>query len=60
MVSVDNCSTRLRLDVKDSGLVDETALKQHVAGIIKPNKTALQVVIDPHVEFIANELKKLV
>ena len=60
LVNVDNCATRLRLDVKDSGLVDDVVLKQHVAGVIKPSKTALQVVIGPQVEFVANELKKLV
>lgn len=60
LVNVDNCATRLRLDVKNSDLVDEVTLKQHVAGVIKPSKTALQVVIGPQVEFVANELKKLV
>jgi len=59
LVNIDNCATRLRLDVKDSALVDTAALKQYVAGVITPSKTTLQVVIGPQVEFVANELKKL-
>lgn len=60
LVVVDNCATRLRLEVKDTDLVKDAELKAHVLGVIKPSKTALQVVIGPQVEFVANELKKLV
>ncbi len=60
LVNIDCCATRLRLDVKDSGLVDVAELKRHVPGVITPSKTALQVVIGPQVEFVANELKLLV
>jgi len=60
LVHVDNCATRLRLDVKDSTLVNDAELKRHVPGVIKPSKTAVQVVIGPQVEFVANALKKLV
>lgn len=60
IVHVDNCATRLRLDVKDSALVNDAELKRHVPGVIKPSKTTVQVVIGPQVEFVANALKKLV
>ncbi|QUM86088.1 MULTISPECIES: N-acetylglucosamine-specific PTS transporter subunit IIBC [unclassified Moritella] len=60
LVHIDNCATRLRLEVKDSGLVNDAELKRHVPGVIKPSKTAVQVVVGPQVEFVANELKKLV
>ncbi|QUM81811.1 PTS transporter subunit EIIC [Moritella sp. 5] len=60
LVHIDNCATRLRLEVKDSSLVNDAELKRHVPGVIKPSKTAVQVVVGPQVEFVANELKKLV
>ena len=59
IVSIDNCATRLRLEVKDSTLVDDKKIKKVAAGIIKPSKTDVQVIIGPLVEFVANEMKKL-
>ena len=59
VVSIDNCATRLRLEVKDSTLVDDKKIKKVAVGIIKPSKTDVQVIIGPLVEFIANEMKKL-
>ena len=59
VVSIDNCATRLRLEVKDSTLVDDKRIKKVAAGIIKPSKTDVQVIIGPLVEFVANEMKKL-
>lgn len=61
IVSVDNCITRLRLEVKDQSLVNEKVIKSAgVAGIIRPGKTSVQVVIGPHVQFVADEFKLLV
>ncbi|WP_052879316.1 N-acetylglucosamine-specific PTS transporter subunit IIBC [Vibrio coralliirubri] len=46
LVSIDNCITRLRLDVKDSKSVDEKALKAlGAAGVVKLSGTAVQVII---------------
>ena len=59
VVSIDNCATRLRLEVKDSTLVDDKKIKKVAAGIIKPSKTDVQVIIGPLVEFVANAMKKL-
>ncbi|WP_026972499.1 N-acetylglucosamine-specific PTS transporter subunit IIBC [Aliagarivorans marinus] len=56
---IDNCATRLRLEVKDSDRVAVSELKKHVPGVIVASKTALQVVIGPEVEFVADELKQL-
>ena len=40
--SIDNCITRLRLEVKDSSLVDEKKIKSAgAAGVIRPSKTYL-------------------
>ena len=60
VTSVDNCITRLRLEVKDPLLVDEKKIKSAgVAGVIRPSKTAVQVVVGTKVQFVADEFKKL-
>ncbi|MDO4345209.1 MAG: PTS transporter subunit EIIC [Eubacteriales bacterium] len=58
--SLDNCITRLRLEVNDYTQVDEKKIKSAgVAGIIRPSKTAVQVIIGPKVQFVADEMKKM-
>ncbi|MBN2653134.1 MAG: PTS transporter subunit EIIC [Spirochaetales bacterium] len=57
---VDNCITRLRLEVKDSAIVQVAELKKITAGVLVPGKNAVQVIIGPDVEFVAEEFKKLV
>ncbi len=60
VTSIDNCITRLRLEVKDSSLVDEKKIKSAgVAGIVRPSKQAVQVIIGTKVQFVADEFKKL-
>lgn len=59
LVSIDNCATRLRLEVKDTTLVNDKVIRTVAAGIVKPSKTDVQVIIGPYVEFVAAELKKL-
>lgn len=61
VTNVDNCITRLRLEVKDRLLVDEKKIKASgAAGVIRPGKTSVQVIIGPKVQFVADEFKKLV
>lgn len=60
VATVDNCITRLRLEVKDSNLVNEKAIKAVSSGVIRPSKTSVQVIIGPKVQFVADEFKKLV
>lgn len=58
--SIDNCITRLRLEVKDYTKVDEKAIKAAgVAGVVRPGKTSVQVIIGTKVQFVADEFKKL-
>ena len=58
--SVDNCVTRLRLEIKDHTLVDEKKIKSAgVAGVVRPGKNAVQVVVGTKVQFVADEFKKL-
>lgn len=60
VASIDNCITRLRLEIKDYTLVDEKKIKSAgVAGVIRPSKTAVQVVVGTKVQFVADEFKKL-
>ena len=60
IANIDNCVTRLRLEIKDYTLVNEKTIKSAgVAGIIRPSKTSIQVIIGTQVQFVADELKKL-
>ncbi len=60
VTSVDNCITRLRLEIKDYTAVDEKKIKTAgVRGVIRPSKTSVQVIIGPKVQFVADEFKKL-
>ncbi len=56
----DNCITRLRLEIKDYTLVNDKKIKSAgVAGVIRPSKTSVQVIIGPKVQFVADEFNKL-
>ena len=60
ILSIDNCITRLRLEIKDMGKVDGNVIRSSgAAGVIRPGKNALQVVIGTTVQFVADELKRL-
>ncbi len=60
VLSVDNCITRLRLEVKDMSKVNDRIIRSSgAAGVIRPGKNALQVVIGTTVQFVADELKQL-
>jgi N-acetylglucosamine PTS system EIICBA or EIICB component len=61
VVSVDNCVTRLRLEIKDQAFVDEKIIRSAgVSGVIRPGKTSLQVIVGTQVQFVADEFKKIV
>ena len=60
VTSIDNCITRLRLEVKDQTKVDEKKIKSAgVAGVMRPGKTSVQVIVGTKVQFVADEFKKL-
>ncbi len=60
VTSIDNCITRLRLEIKDYTLIDEKKIKSAgVAGVVRPGKNAVQVVVGTKVQFVADEFKKL-
>jgi len=57
-VSLDACTTRLRLVMANQSLVDEAALKRLGArGMIKPSATALQVVVGAEADQVAGEMR---
>lgn len=60
ITSCDNCITRLRMEVKDYTKVDEKKIKSAgISGVIRPSKTSVQVIVGTKVQFVADELKKM-
>ncbi|MBW8892681.1 MAG: PTS transporter subunit EIIC, partial [Burkholderiales bacterium] len=58
LVSVDACTTRLRLILADQALVSDPALKALGArGVIRPSERALQVVLGPIADQVAGEIR---
>lgn len=56
---IDYCTTRLRLRVKESANINDKEIKKLVPGLLKPSKNTVQVIIGPEVEFIADEMKRV-
>ena len=60
VVSLDNCITRLRLEIKDYTAVDEKKIKSAgVAGVIRPSQKSVQVIVGTKVQFVADEMAKM-
>lgn len=60
IASIDNCVTRLRLEIKNLEIVDDKKIKSAgVAGVIRPGKNSVQVIVGTQVQFVSDELKKL-
>lgn len=60
IISIDNCITRLRLELKDTSLVDqETIKKLGVPGVKLIDKHSFQVIIGTDVQFVADEVTRL-
>lgn len=58
LISVDACTTRLRLIVADQAAVNAPALKALGArGLVKPSDKALQVVLGPIADAVAGEIR---
>ena len=55
VASIDNCITRLRLEVKDYTKVNEKLIKSAgVAGVMRPSKTSVQVIIGTQVQSLVS------
>jgi len=58
--AIDNCTTRLRLQVKDTAKVNQEAIKQTgVPGVKVIDQTNIQVIVGTQVQFVADEMTKL-
>ncbi|PCG19613.1 N-acetylglucosamine-specific PTS transporter subunit IIBC [Brachyspira sp. G79] len=59
IVDIDNCATRLRLEVKDNTIIQASEIKKLFPGVLTPGKTSVQVIVGPKVQFLADEFKKI-
>ena len=56
--NVDNCVTRLRLEVKTAKVIDDKVLKALGArGIVRLSDTSIQVIVGTSVQFISDAIK---
>jgi PTS system N-acetylglucosamine-specific IIC component len=60
IVELDNCATRLRMEVADTARVDEAALKRAgAAGTIKPGGKSVQVVYGLNAQFVKDAMERI-
>ncbi|MBO0431780.1 N-acetylglucosamine-specific PTS transporter subunit IIBC [Enterococcus sp. DIV0660C] len=60
VTSIDNCTTRLRLQVKDTKQVDQSKIKATgVPGVKVIDDQNIQVIVGTEVQFVADEMSKL-
>ncbi len=60
VVSIDNCTTRLRLVVKDTAKADQDKIKATgVPGVRVIDKENIQVIVGTEVQFVADEMNKM-
>ncbi|ERN53669.1 N-acetylglucosamine-specific PTS transporter subunit IIBC [Alkalihalophilus marmarensis] len=60
ITSIDNCATRLRLEIADSSLINENALKKSGArGVMRMSKSSIQVIVGTDVEFVSDKMKQM-
>ena len=60
IVNVENCISRLRVDLKDPKKVDQVKIKDSgCAGIFFPSEKHIHVVFGPHVEFVRHAVDDL-
>ena len=60
IVAVNNCISRLRVDVKDMSKTDDNFLKKTGSlGIIRPSETHIQVIYGPKVEVVADAVRQV-
>ncbi|EOT26309.1 N-acetylglucosamine-specific PTS transporter subunit IIBC [Enterococcus saccharolyticus] len=60
VTAIDNCTTRLRLQVKDTDTVDQAKIKATgVPGINVIDKKNIQVIVGTEVQFVADEMSRI-
>jgi len=60
VANLEYCATRLRFEVKNYEAVNDKKIKSAgVRGVVRPGKTSVQVIIGTQVQFVYDEMKKL-
>ena len=60
ILKVENCISRLRVDLADPALVNQEKIREAgCTGIFFPTEKHIHVVFGPHVEFVKNEVDDL-
>jgi N-acetylglucosamine PTS system EIIB component len=59
VVEIEPCITRLRTEVKDGSLVDESALKAAGAHGVVKSGNVVQVVVGPEADTLAEDIEDL-
>ena len=60
IAELENCATRLRMELADPSLVDEPALKRAgAAGVIRPGGKSVQVVYGLNVQFVKDAMESI-
>ena len=59
IVEIEACITRLRTEVKDGALVDQSALKAAGAHGVVASGTVVQVVVGPEADNLADDIEDL-
>ncbi|PSH23477.1 PTS N-acetyl glucosamine transporter subunit IIABC [Yersinia pseudotuberculosis] len=58
LIAIDACITRLRLNVKDSALVNDSVAKRlGASGVIRLNKQSVQIIVGTRAELIAAAMR---
>ncbi|CAI1591465.1 EIICBA-Glc [Serratia marcescens] len=61
LTGIDACPTRLRLNVKDSALVNDALAKRlGASGVIRLNKQSVQVIVGTRAELIASAMRNVI
>ncbi|EWS81666.1 PTS N-acetyl glucosamine transporter subunits IIABC [Brachybacterium phenoliresistens] len=61
IVDLENCATRLRMELADVSVIDEPALKRAgAAGVMKPGGTSVQVIYGLNVQFVKDAMDDLI
>src|SRR5699024_4888340 len=61
VTSLDYCTTRLRLTLEDPSVMNENRIKSAGAvGVMRPGGKNVQVIVGTEVQFVADEMRKLV
>ena len=61
ILDLENCATRLRMEVADTSKVDDAALKHAgAAGTMKPGGTSVQVIYGTSVQFVKDAMEEII